>query len=266
MSRIWQVDIYRSPQKNGQPFWELLICDATRQLTYEARCLQSEVNQAWLISQLQQAAATLPEVIQVFRPVAYNLLEGVGKHLGIEIEPTRRTLALKQWLTERSVPGSSPLALDKPPPLPLPENLWGDRWRFASLAAGNLVEAFSARPIPIRHLPEALFPLNLGLASTVPIPGAVIDGGRQSMRLARWLQEVRPAALNYIPGEPDGLILEAGLVDRWVLETFSDRQVAAAGQTFLQRQKASLGLHFLLVQPDDSGMTYTGFWLLQREF
>ncbi|NES98783.1 MAG: DUF1092 family protein, partial [Desertifilum sp. SIO1I2] len=56
------------------------------------------------------------------------------------------------------------------------------------------------------------------------------------------------------------------LVDRWVLETFSDRQVAAAAQTFLQRQKASLGLHFLLVQPDDSGMTYTGFWLLQREF
>ncbi|NEQ67039.1 MAG: DUF1092 family protein, partial [Symploca sp. SIO2D2] len=24
------------------------------------------------------------------------------------------------------------------------------------------------------------------------------------------------------------------------------------------------GLHFLLVQPDDSGMTYTGFWLLQN--
>jgi hypothetical protein len=25
-------------------------------------------------------------------------------------------------------------------------------------------------------------------------------------------------------------------------------------------------LHFLLVQPDDSGMTYTGFWLLMADW
>nr|WP_317106120.1 Tab2 family RNA-binding protein [Chroococcidiopsis sp. SAG 2025] len=36
-------------------------------------------------------------------------------------------------------------------------------------------------------------------------------------------------------------------------------------QIYAQRQQQSQGLHFLLVQPDDSGMTYTGFWLLRDE-
>jgi hypothetical protein len=61
----------------------------------------------------------------------------------------------------------NPIALDKPPPLPLPENLWGDRWRFAALPAGNIEEAFAERPIPILQMPEFLLPINLGLASTV---------------------------------------------------------------------------------------------------
>jgi hypothetical protein len=39
------------------------------------------------------------------------------------------------------------------------------------------------------------------------VPGVVIDGGRQSMRLARWLQEARPGALHYLAGAPDGLVL-----------------------------------------------------------
>ena len=119
------------------------------------------------------------------------------------------------------------------------------------------------RPIPILGVPEFLLPLNLGLSSSLPIPGVVIDGGRQSMRLARWLESADPYLLNYIPGEPDGLILETGLVDRWVVATFSDQEVSAAGQVYEERKEESQGLHFLLVQPDDSGMTYSGFWILR---
>ena len=158
-----------------------------------------------------------------------------------------------------------PLALDKLPPVPLPEQLWGDRWRFASLPAVDLIDAFSDRMIPIRSMPDALLPLKLGLASTVPIPGVVIDGGRQAMRLARWLQQAQPAWLNYSPGAPSGLVLEAGLADRWILTTFEDAEVMAAGQEYEQRKQVSRGLHFLLVQPDDAGFTYSGFWLLKPE-
>ncbi len=85
------------------------------------------------------------------------------------------------------------------------------------------------------------------------------------MRLARWLQTSRPVALNYVAGAPDGLILEAGLVDRWIVATFEDQEVASAAQLYEQRKQQSHGLHFLLVQPDDSGMTYSGFWLLGKE-
>jgi hypothetical protein len=276
---IWQVDFYRRPLRDatGQMLWELLICDATRSYTYDGLCPQRDANSDWLVSQLRKAveANGLPDVIQVFRPQCLSLLTLAAQQLGIAVEATRYTPALKQWLQERASQyklqdnytgeAYNPIAIDKPPPLPLPENLWGDRWRFATLAAGNIEEAFAERPIPILQMPEFLLPLNLGLASTVAVPGVVIDGGRNSMQLARWLQDVQPVALNYIAGAPDGLVLEAGLVDRWVVATFEDEEAAAAGRMYEQRKQLSEGLHFLLVQPDESGMTYTGFWLLKGE-
>jgi len=262
--RIWQADFYRRPQKDGmgQVLWELLICDATRSFEYEATCLQRESNSSWVASQLQQAAfEQLPDVIQVFRPQSLSLIEQAGRSLGISVEPTRHSLALKQWLQEKNYP----ISLDKPPPLPLPENLWGEEWRFATLLAGDIEEVFGDRPMPILQMPEFLLPINLGLASILPVPGVIIYGGRQSIRLARWLQQACPVALNYVAGVPDGLVLEAGLVDRWIVATFADQEVTASAQVYEQRKQHSQGLHFLLVQPDDSGRTYTGFWLLRVE-
>ncbi|NMG19616.1 Tab2/Atab2 family RNA-binding protein [Brasilonema bromeliae] len=262
--KIWQADFYRRPQTEGseQVMWELLICDATRSFEYQATCPQSQASSSWVASQLQIAALEqLPDVIQVFRPQSLSLIEQAGRSLGISVEPTRHTLALKQWLQEKQYP----VSLDKPPPMPLPENLWGEEWRFASTTATDVVEVFSDRLIPILEMPEYLLPIHLGLASTTPVPGVIIYGGRQSMRLARWLQQVHPIALNYVAGAPDGLVLEAGLVDRWIVATFEDQQVTTAAKVYEQRKQQSRGLHFLLVQPDDSGMTYSGFWLLRQE-
>lgn len=275
---IWQADFYRRPLKDtsGQPLWELLVCDQTRQVEFIAMCPQSQANSTWLIEQLQQAIVIRkPERIQVFRPQSFSLLEMAGKALGIVVEPARNTIALKQWLEERSKSYSelenytgelyNPVKLDQPPPLPLPENLWGDRWRFANLSAGNLQAFFADRPIPILQMPDEFLPLNLGLASVVAIPGIVIDGGKKSMQLARWLAEIQPFSCNYMAGSPDGLILESGLVDRWVVATFEDSEVTEAAKTFEVRKQLAKGLHFLLVQPDDSGMTFSGFWLLKGE-
>lgn len=273
---IWQVDFYRRPLKDesGEKLWELSICDLDSNFTFSTFCPQSQANSGWLTEQLQQVSQgkNLPDLIQVFRPQSLGLIEAAAQVLGIEVEATRRTFALKQLLEERAKQyqkmanytgeAYNPVMLESPPPVPLPENLWGDRWRFAALPAGDIEDAFKSRPIPILEMPELLLPLNLALASTVSVPGVIIDGGRQSMRLARWLQAAKPVALNYIPGSPDGLILEAGLVDRWIVATFEDPDVKAAGEIYQQRQQLSHGLHFLLVQPDDSGMTYTGFWLL----
>ncbi len=260
---IWQADFYRRPQPDvsGKVLWDLSIIDLNLNFKYEATCAQSQANSAWIASQIQQAASdNLPDIIQVFRPQSLSLIEQAGNRLGIKVEATRRTTALKKWLEEKQ----QFTALDKPPPTPLSENLWGDKWSFATLQAGNITEVFSERPIPILQTPDFLIPINLGLASTVPVPGVIIYGGRKSMYLARWLQESRPVALNYIAGAPDGLVLEAGLVDRWIVATFEDEEVSVAAKLYQQRKQQSQGLHFLLVQPDDSGMTYTGFWLLQE--
>ncbi|MBE9179814.1 Tab2/Atab2 family RNA-binding protein [Oculatella sp. LEGE 06141] len=277
--KVWQADFYRRPLQDdaGHALWELVVCGAAGEFHVEAFCSQPAANSAWLAAQLQAIAddRPLPDIIQVFRPQSLSLIEAACKPLGIAVEPTRRTPTLKHWLQQRAEQYRTmanytgqpyaPVELEKPPPAPLPETLWGERWRFAAIDAGDLVPVFQHRPIPILEMPEALLPLRLNVPSTVAVPGVVIDGGRQSMQLARWLQQVRPVSLTYIPGEPDGLILEAGLVDRWIVATFDDREVAAAAQTFRERLSASQGLHFLLVQPDDTGVTYSGLWLLQSD-
>jgi hypothetical protein len=189
--QIWEADFYRRPlqDEQGQPLWELLLCDRTRTWEFSARCPQPEANAAWVVEQLKAAVEAQqhqPDRLQVFRPQALSLLAVAGKELGIEVEPTRRTFALKQLLREKAQQYSqfnsdaqqpySPMDLDKPPPIPIAENIQGEQWRFAAIAAG---------------------------------------------------------------------------------------QLAAASQAYEQRKQAAQGLHFLLVQPDDSGMTYSGFWLLQ---
>ncbi|MGH2415227.1 MAG: Tab2/Atab2 family RNA-binding protein [Microcystaceae cyanobacterium] len=265
--RIWQADFYKHsyPDEQKQIFWELLICDSNGSILHEAKCLQSKANSDWLVAQLQEAAKEkLPDLIQVFRPQSVGLLTTASEDLGIKVEATRRTTALKAELEKRGIT----VQLDKPPPQALPENLWGEEWRFAALPAGEIIDSFRSRPIPILDIPEFLCPMNFGISSTTPVPGVVIYGGRRAMYLARWLQNEKPIALKYIPTEisqSGGVILETGLVDRWIVTTFEDLEVAKAAQIYEQRKQASKGLHFLLVQPDDSGMTYSGFWLLLEE-
>lgn len=270
--KIWQADFYkRSLSDEGQPLWELVVCSSDRHFVYRAQCPQSKANSDWIASELEAADSTLPDLIQVFRPQCLGLFNAAAQKLEIEVEATRRTTALKAELRSRdrsSNTGEAYIKLEKPPPQALPENLWGDQWRFASIPAGEIVDAWEDRPVPILEMPESLFPINLGIASTIAVPGVVIYGGRQSMQLARWLLEAKPVALNYLPtevGRSGGLVLEAGLVDRWIVATFEDLEVAKAASFYEQRKQDSKGLHFLLVQPDESGMTYTGFWLLREE-
>jgi hypothetical protein len=264
MSLIWQVDFYRSSeQKNSEKvLWKLWICDQTRSFEYESLCLQSEANSSWLIQQLQLAnQGILPDIIEVFRPQSLSLITAAANSLGVKVEATRRTLTLKKWLQDQQCN----ITVDKLPPVPLPENLWGEEWRFVTINAGDIIAEFIDRPIPILQMPDFLKPINLGIGSNIPIPGVIIYGGRKSRQLAQWIEENAPVELKYVAGEPDGLILESGLADRWVLVTFADEEVKNAANIYEQRKRLSKGLHFLLVQPDDSGMTYTGLWLLQQE-
>lgn len=264
MSLIWQVDFYHIPKQDNteKTLWALLICDEYGTFKYESLCPQSEASSKWLIQQFQLAnKGILPDIIQVFRPQSLSLITTVADKLGIKITATRRTASLHKWLQDKKYD----LTIDKLPPTPLPENLWGEQWQFVTINASDIIDEFIERPIPVLQMPDYLKPINLGLASNISIPGVIIYGGRQSLRLARWLDETNPVELKYVSGEPDGLILEAGLNERYVLLTFTDEEVKNAAKKYEENKRVSKGLHFLVVQPDDSGMTYSGLWLLQHE-
>ena len=274
---IWQADFYYLPSLPGQDReWELTICPDsipdTRQsgLIHTARCSSKDANASWLEQQISDAAkGNLPDRLKVFRPQALGLLTAAATNLGIKVEATRNTYVLKQLLVQKyqNDLNYNPLALDKPPPQPLPETLWGDRWQIANIAAGQIIDLFSDRPIPICRIPTEFHPINIGIPSSVFIPGVVVYGGRTSMQLASWIEKQVPAFINYIPtevGKSGGFILETGLVDRWIFNTFESEQAAEIAKNYEQKKQASEGLHFLLIQPDDSGMTTTAFWLLRQ--
>ncbi|MGB7087371.1 MAG: Tab2/Atab2 family RNA-binding protein [Phormidesmis sp.] len=277
MCALWQLDFYRRPLQDpqGNPLWELLICDPQMDFTYGEFCPQSAASAPWVRQQLEIAcdrAGGWPDAIEIFRPQTVSLVEVACRELPVAVRPTREVPTLKQWLKQRAAWYSNlhnyvnepydPIAVERPAPQPIANYLMGDRWQFAAVGSDSLMRLAQA-PIPIQSLPAGLTPIDLGLPSTLLIPGVIIDGGRQSMALAQWLQSVRPVMLQYIAGAPHGLLLEAGLSERWILATFEDEDVAGAARTFTERKQTAKGLHFLLVRPDDSGMTYTGLWLLQ---
>jgi hypothetical protein len=277
MPPSWQLDFYRRPLQDdqGKPLWELLICDAPMAFSYGEFCPQAQIGAPWLRSQLQIAcdrAGGWPQYIDIFRPQTLSLVEVACRDLPIEVRPTRDVPTLKQWLRQRAVWYNNlhnyvdqpydPIAIERPAPQPMPEHVMGEQWQFAAISSEQLMR-LQHEPIPVQSIPAGVTPIDLGLPSTLLIPGVIIDGARQSMALAQWLQSVRPVMLQYIAGQPDGLLLEAGLTDRWIVATFKDDDMAGAARTFTERKQAAKGLHFLLVRPDDSGVTYTGLWLLQ---
>jgi hypothetical protein len=274
--KIWQSDLFRdssSTQRENE--WLLIICDRYGQLVYEAQCPQSDVNAGWLTNQLQQAIQNNPpDKIQIFRPQIIGLFSLATNNLNISLETTRRTPAIKEKIRQYTqnnlsvIPSKNYLGLDRPPPQNLPENIWGQNWNFVSITAGEITNFIQNRPLPFCDLPESLLEINAKLNPTTKIPGIVINGEKKSLVLARWLVEEQPIALNYIPTEINksgGLVLESGLVDRWIIATFESEAVAQAARAYEQVKQETQGLHFLLIQPDDSGMTYTGFWLLKDE-
>jgi hypothetical protein len=152
------------------------------------------------------------------------------------------------------------------PPQPLPEDLWGDHWQFVGLSAEDLEVYLLERPIPIREVSAQALPSQQNLATTLLIPGVVIDAGRQSMRLARWLAGQGPFCLEAMNRELGALMLNTAPPEaKWILTTYEDEEVRAAAQVFETRKTQSCGIHFLLIQPDDTGVTYSGLWILRDQ-
>ena len=171
---IWQADFYYLPSRSGeQKLWELTICEylnasesKRKYQVYSVQCYGEQANAQWLAEQIQNIAESkLPDKIQVFRPQSLGLITNACKQLNIAVEATRNTEVLKTVLVqkyEERYPNYNPIKLEKPVPQALPENLWGDKWQIANIKAGQIVDLFQDRPIPICRVPESSYPVNLG--------------------------------------------------------------------------------------------------------
>ncbi|MGK7912608.1 MAG: Tab2 family RNA-binding protein [Synechococcus sp.] len=272
----WQVDFYRCPltDESGQTLWALVACSSDSSVEKVAFCPQKLADSQWIGDRLQQwfRKYSAPQTIQIFRPQSLATITQACERLGIAVESSRRTPALKQRLQiqaqlypqlegYRQEP-YDPISIESAPPEAMPEEFQGDRWQFAALSRSDLL-ALTERVIPVKDC--SLLANLLSIAPDASIPGAIFYGDRRSLRLAEWLQKAKPVSLNFVSGDPHGVILEAGLSDRWVMATFTDPTVLDAASKFENRKTATNGTHFLLVMPDDSGATTTGLWILADE-
>ena len=272
----WQVDFYRCPlvDEAGHRLWALVVCSSDSQVEKVAFCPQPLADSAWIVDRLQQwlVAAVPPATLEVFRPQCLASIQKAGQKLGIPVIPTRRTAALKQRLQvqARLYPQLEgyvkepydPFAIDPPPPAAILEEFRGESWQFAALSRPDFI-ALTERSIPVKDC--SLLAGLIGVSPDLSIPGAIFYGDRRSLSLAKWLQTTVPVSLNFVSGDPHGVIVEAGLNDRWVMATFKDPTVVEAAAKFERRKSATGGFHFLMVMPDDTGATIAGLWLLGED-
>ena len=282
MGSIWEIDFYSRPilDENQKKVWEVLVCESpldTRTnpdslFRYAQYCPSTEVNSVWLGTALQEAmkqAGTTPVKFRFFRRQMNNMITKACQDLGIPAQPSRRTLALIQWLQQRMEevypqqagyqPGTNPsVRVEISKPQRLPDALTGQQWAFVNLEASAFAEmhewdiAFS----------EA-FPLQLsGITPETIVPGLLIFSQR-ALPLAGWLSGLELAFLRVDTSNPT-LLLETGATDNWILANLKKPQTLEEAKAFETAKQKANKVHFLAVQSSPQAESFAGFWLLQE--
>jgi hypothetical protein len=282
MTTIWELDFYSRPvvDENQKKLWEVLICESPAGIQVQPDPLfryseflpSTEVNSVQLRAALGRAieqAAIRPDKIRFFRRQMNNMITKACEEAGIPAYPSRRTLALNQWIEQRmheyypSLPnyqaGSNPsVALPPPKPQPLPDALVGERWAFVSLEAA----AFSEMPEWEIGFSEA-FPVEMfGLQPNTPVPGLIIYSSR-ALPLAAWMSGLELAFLRFNPSPPQ-LVLETGANDAWSLANLPTAALQAEAKAFETAKQQAQQIHFVAVQSNPEAESFAGFWLMQE--
>lgn len=283
MGSIWEIDFYSRPisNENQKKVWEVLVCESpldTRTnldslFRYAQYCPSTQVNSVWLRTALQEAmkqAGTTPVKFRFFRRQMNNMITKACQDLGIPAQPSRRTLALNQWLQQRMqevypqqagyqpVPTAS-VSMEVFKPQRLPDALTGQQWTFVNLELSAFAEMHEWNIA----FGEA-FPLQLsGITSETTIPGLLIFSSR-AMPLAGWMSGLELAFLRVDSGPMPKLILETGAADSWILANLKDSQTLVEAKAFEAAKQKAKGVHFLAVQSSPQAEAFAGFWLLQE--
>jgi hypothetical protein len=281
MNAIWELDFYSRPllDEQGKKVWELLICESPTTVDrsteslfrYSHYCPSDLVNSVWLGEAIQAAIAAAqisPQRIRFFRRQMNNMIAKACTDIGIPSAPSRRTLAIEQWLAQRhrdvypqaenyqGATNNPSVQVISDPAQPLPDALTGEKWAFVNLAASQLAQ-MSEWSIGFSEA----FPLDLaGVTADVEIPGLLVFSSR-AVPLAAWMSGLEVATLRFQPAPQASLLLEAGASDNWILARLNpDTQTEAA--RFEQRKQQAQGVHFIGVQSSPESEEFAGFWLL----
>lgn len=292
MGTVWELDFYARPilDERQKKRWEILICEGLQSVDddpeqlfrYSKFVSNSEVNSDQLKAALGEAIAQSgiqPTRVRYFRYQMQNMIKRACEELGLLPYPSRRTLALQQWIEDREKnvypdepgyqPGNtpsvaSPLEVVKP----LPDALRGQKWALVTLPA----EDFAGMGEWDVGFGES-FPL--AVASVSPdtaIPGFIIYSNRATP-LAAWMsgleiacvRAAREDSTNYVSKNTDTarLLMDTGTIDTWLLADLVGAETQAEGKRFEQAKKDANGVHFIAVQADSSSESFAGLWLMQ---
>lgn len=282
MGTVWELDFYSRPilDENNKKRWEVLISEGVQTVEADPDALfryskflsNTEVNSIKLKEAIQEAIAQAPAPpsrIRFFRFSMQNMIARACDELGIAAQPSRRTLALKQWMDYRqqAVYPNEPGYTDKPSPTvgappptpqPLPDALIGQQWALVNLTAQDLAD-MPDWPIDFGEA----FPLGLaGVDATAVIPGLVIFSSR-SLAMAGWMSGLEMSELRVERSKPPRLILETGTAESWVVAAFTTPELEQEATAFEAAKANANQVHFLAVQSDPETESFAGFWLMQ---
>lgn len=283
MGSIWEIDFYSRPvlDEDKKKIWEVLVCespltthtDVDSLFRYAKVCPSTQVNSVWLRTALEEAiaqAGSAPVKFRFFRRQMNNMITKACKDLGIPVQPSRRTLALNQWLQQRmeqvypNQPGyeattNPSVRMEKPVAQRLPDALIGQQWAFVTLEASAL-EEMQEWDISFGEA----FPLKLAsVTGEMKIPGVIIFSPR-ALPMAGWISGLELAYLKFDTRPVERLLLESGVSDSWILANIKNSQTLAEAKGFEDAKQKAKGVHFVAVQSNPQAESFAGFWLLQE--
>ena len=277
----WEIDFYSRPliDENGKKRWELLITNTNnfkdkKTFKWEKICPASTVNSIWLKDALEEAINDAksqgwdrPSVIRCWRSSMKTMIKRAADQIGIELISSRRTYSLLEWLIDREsnlypqqkgytginlAPLTNPITNQA---IPLPEEVRGDSWSFASLSLNTLREA-DEWEIEFSNL----IPIKDSINENISIPGIRLFSSKRSLALSAWLGGLEPAKLLI---EGTQIILEAGQADRWLVTDVEEEAKNAIKNNFLNTKRDADGLQFISVQKSSKQNSLDGFWMLK---
>jgi hypothetical protein len=292
MGTVWELDFYSRPifDERQKKRWEILICEGLQSVDddpeqlfrYSKYVSNTEVNSDQLKAALLEALAqsgTQPTRVRYFRYQMQNMIKRACEEVGLLPYPSRRTLALQQWLEDRRVnvypnePGYQAGGSDVVTQLlevvnPLPDALMGQKWALVTLSAKDFAD-MAEWDIGFGES----FPLEAaGLSADTPVPGFIIYSSR-AMPLAAWMsgleiacvRAAREESTNYVSKNTDTarLLMDTGTTETWLLADLVTPETQAEGKRFEMAKQAANQVHFIAVQDSPQSDKFAGFWLMQ---